>query len=212
MTAGQTLVVVAAACCTFAQPGAAQDSFLTIRGRVLGPDNAALAGQPVVLHRVQAAAGATVAEAVTTADGVFELRAPVETDSTAIYFVAARYAGELYIGAPFRAGQADAQDQVIQVGVAGTSANELIGNGTVAMPQPLGRAVTSRNWLLLVIPLAGVAAVAIYALIPRGRIPHNRALLIRIAELDEGMESARTEQRAALREERARLATQLRAG
>lgn len=210
MTAGQTLILLAAACCALAQPVAAQDSLMTIRGRVLGPDNAALAGQPVVLHRVQSAAGATIAEAVTTADGVFELRAPVETDTTAIYFVAARYAGELYIGAPFRAGQA--QDQVIQVGVAGTSANELIGNGTVAMPQPLGRAVTSRNWLLLLIPLAGVAAVAIYALIPRGRIPHNRALLIRIAELDEGMDSARAEQRAALLEERARLATQLRAG
>jgi len=212
MTAGQTLVLLAVACWACADPAAAQDSLMTIQGRVLGPDNAALAGQPVVLHRVQAAAGATVAEAVTTADGAFELRAPITTDTTAIYFVAARYQGALYIGAPFRAGQAESEDQVIQVGVAGTSANELLGDGSLTMPQPLGRAVTNRNWLLLVIPLVGVAAVAIYALIPRGRMPHNRALLIRIAELDERMGGAHPAQHESMREERTRLASQLRAG
>lgn len=185
---------------------------MTIQGRVLGPDDAALAGQPVVLHRVQAAAGATIAEAVTTADGVFELRAPIESDTTAIYFVAARYEGELYIGAPFRAGQAEAENQVIQVGVAGTSANELLGAGRVAMPQPLGRAATNRTWLLLVIPLAGVAGVAIYAMIPRGRMPRNRALLIRIAELDERMDGAQAAEHESMLDERTRLVTQLRAG
>lgn len=212
MTAGQSLVVAALAFCTLAQGAAAQDSGMNIQGRILGPDNAALPGQPVVLHRVQAAAGATVAETLTAADGGFVLRAPAETDTTAIYFVAARYEGELYIGAPFRVGEAAADSQVIQVGVPGTSANEMLGDGSVAMPQPLGRAVTNRNWLLLVIPLIGVAAVAVYALIPHGRVPHNRAILIRIAEIDERMDSAQPGQRESLIEERTHLASQLRAG
>jgi hypothetical protein len=80
------------------------------------------------------------------------------------------------------------------------------------MPQPIGRPLTNRNWLLLIIPLVGVVAVALYALVPRSRIPPDRALLIRIAELDERMSSAPDAQRESLLEERSRLATRLRSG
>jgi hypothetical protein len=180
-------------------------------GRIVGPDNAPLGGQSVVLHRVQAAAGATVSEAVTGADGNFQLAMPAGSDTSALFFVATRYAGELYIGAPFRAGERNPGGQFIQVGVPGTSATAMLEGGATAMPQAIGRRpLSSRSWLLFVIPLVGVAAVAVYALIPRNRVAPERAMLIRVAELDERMDGAPTAHRSALLEERTRLMTQLR--
>jgi hypothetical protein len=211
MRAGQALLLLAVACTSFAGDAAGQESGMSVRGRIIGPENAAIADQNVVLHRVQDATGETVAQAVTSADGRFALDLPVAADTSAIYFVATRYAGELYIGAPFRAGEQDPAGQIIQVGVPGTSATAMLDGGT-SMPRPVGRPVTSRNWLLLLIPLMGVAAVGLYALIPRSRVAHERTLLIRIAELDERMSSVPDVQRAALLEERSRLASQLRAG
>jgi hypothetical protein len=212
MMSRSALVLSAVALLVIATGAAAQDSDGRVPGRILGPDNAPVAGQAVVLHRVQAAAGATVAETITAADGTFTLDVPVEPDPEALYFIATRYDGELYIGAPFRAGEQDPAGQTIMVGVPGTSATAMLGGGAAGMAQPMGRPVTSRNWLLLVIPLVGVAAVAIYALVPRSRVPADRALLIRIAELDERMGAATDPGRASMLEERARLTQQLRAG
>lgn len=206
-------LLLAACAFTLATRAAAQDSAGRVPGRILGPDNAPIPGQTVVLHRVQAAAGATVGETVTADDGTFALEVPAASDPEALYFVATRYAGELYIGAPFRAGEQDPAGQTIVVGVPGTSASALLeGGATSMMPQAVGRPVTNRNWLLLVIPLVGVAAVAIYTLVPRSRVPPDRALLIRIAELDERMSTAPDTSRASLLEERSRLRQQLRAG
>ncbi|HEX6134824.1 MAG TPA: carboxypeptidase-like regulatory domain-containing protein [Longimicrobiales bacterium] len=181
-----------------------------VRGQIFDAGNAPLAGQRVVLHRVRNAEGATVAETVTGDAGEFEMRLPADPDTSAIYFVATSFDGELYIGAPFRAG-ADVPPQIVQVGVPGTSASALLGGG---MTQPGAVAVppTSRSWLLFAIPLLGIAAVVIYMLVPRGRMPAERALLIRVAELDERMQHAPAGQRESLRQERTRLMTLLRAG
>lgn len=191
-------------------PAEAQQD-MVIRGRVIAADGAPLPGQSVVLHRVQGGSGATIAEAAADSAGAFLLSVAEQTDTSAIYFVATRHAGELYIGRAFRAGDPSSEEQVIQVGVAGTSASALLSGGTAA-PQPMGRAVTTRNWMLLIIPLLGVTAVAVYTLLARGRMPKDRALLIRVAELDERMASAPAAQREALLTERDRLMTQLRAG
>jgi hypothetical protein len=190
----------------------AQTPSASVQGRIVGPDNAAVAGQDVVLHRVSNATGETIATTVTAEDGSFVLEYPLAADTSALYFVAARYEGELYIGPPFRAGERTPAGQLIQVGVPGTSATAMFEDGGSAMARPAGRPVTSRNWLLLVIPLVGVAAVGIYALVPRSRIAPERALLIRIAELDERMTSAPAAQRESLLEERTRLTAQLRGG
>ena len=211
MRAGRTLSLVALLWAAIAGDAAAQAAAGAVAGRILGPDNAPLGGQAVVLHRVQEASGATVSQAVTAGDGRFTLALPTSTDTAAIYFVATRYEGELYIGAPFRAGEQNPAGEVIQVGIPGTSATAMLGGGAT-MPQTVGRPLTSRNWLLLVIPLLGVAAVALYALIPRRRLPEDRALLIRIAELDERMSSMTAGERHSLLEERSRLTTQLKAG
>jgi hypothetical protein len=190
-------------------PASAQSALDPVVGEIRGPDNGPVAGQTVVLHRVQEAGGGMVGDAVTAGDGRFELRFPADTDTSALYFVATRYEDELYIGPPFRAGEQSLGVQVIQVGVPGTSASALMG-GTAATAQPLGRPLTNRNWLLLVIPLVGVAAVAVYALIPRSSVPADRALLIRMAELDERMSTLPPVQQTSLREERSRLSAQWR--
>ena len=144
-------------------PASAQQD-MEIRGRVIAADGAALPGQSVVLHRVQGGSGATIAEAAADSAGAFRLSVAEQTDTSAIYFVATRYEGELYIGRAFRVGEPSAEEQVIQVGVPGTSASALLSGGTAA-PQAMGRAVTNRNWLLLLIPLIGVTAVAVFTLL-----------------------------------------------
>lgn len=182
---------------------------ITVRGRIVDANDAPLTAQRVVLHRVLDAQGSTVAEAETAADGGFELTVAA-VDTSALYFVATRYEGELYIGAPFRSGDAGGVPQIIRVGVPGTSASALLGGGATPA-RAMGRPLTNRNWLLFGIPLLGIAMVAAYLIVPRSRIPPRRALLIRVAELDERMNDAAGDRLESLRAERTRLMTQLRA-
>ena len=185
---------------------------IAVHGRVLGPDGAPLAMERVVLHRVDRSGGATVAEAPSGADGRFLLNAPASNDTSAVYFVAARYQGELYIGQPFRpAMEGTPEQQVLQVGVPETSASAQLADAA-GSPPPLGRTVTSRNALLLIAPLLIASGAVLYLVVPRRRVAPGRALLIRIAEIDERLPDAPQGQRETMREERTRLLQQLRAG
>jgi len=185
---------------------------LVVSGRIIGPDNNPVPGHRVVLHRVDAGGGATIAETFSEGDGRFELRAEAVADDEAVLFVAARYDEELYIGPPFRAGDVAAAEQFIQVGIPELSASAMMEQDG-GLPMPMQRRTEqSRTWLLVLIPLLGVAGVAVYALIPRGRVPHDRALLIRVAELDERMDAAPDAHRQAMGEERERLMAELRQG
>lgn len=194
-------------------PGArAQDvPGISVRGVVLGPDNAPLPQQRVVLHRVDSSSGNTIAEAQTADDGTFVLTAPASADTSAVYFVASRYDGELYIGAPFREAEGGL-NQVLQVGIPAMSATSMLEDASSGGPgfaPPIERPATTGGWMLLLIPLLGVVAVAAYALVPRARIPQERALYIRVAELDERLETAPPGQRDALLKERADAIAQL---
>ncbi|HSJ07639.1 MAG TPA: hypothetical protein VK936_13120 [Longimicrobiales bacterium] len=203
------ILIVVAGCLLGADAVHAQD--LPVRGRVIGPDNTGVPDQRVVLHRVDGGGGATVAEAISGPDGGFDLIAPATADTTGVYFVAARYDGELYIGPPFRPADAATLDHVIQVGIPSMSATSMLADdGTGALPMP--RPAPSRNWLLLIIPAVGIVGVIVYALFPRRSIPADRHLLIRVAELDERMEAATEAQREVLLEERHRLIAQIREG
>lgn len=207
----RVLIVIALAFAVLGvREAAAQE--MTIRGQVLGPDDAPLADHRVVLHRVDASGGATIAETQSDASGRFELRAAPTPDTSAVYFVASRYMEELYIGPMFRQDDPMAAEQTLQVGVAATSASAMMGGDETLPPRQVGRPATSRNWLLLIVPLVGLVAVAIYALVPRNRIAPQRTLLIRVAELDERLETAPPAQRESLLEERRQLMAQLRAG
>lgn len=185
---------------------------IMVAGTAVGPDNAPMAAQRVLLHRVDASGGATIAEAETDEDGRFVMSAPASADSAAVYFVAARHEGELYIGPPFRGDQGSATDQLLQIGVPGMSATSLLeeAQGGFGAAMPTGRPATSRNWLLLIIPLVGVAGVALFMLVPSSRIPDDRRLLIQVAEMDERMTTAPQAQREALLVEREQLMARLR--
>jgi hypothetical protein len=159
---------------------------------------------------VDESGGFTIAETVSGDGGAFELRAQATMDTTGVYFVAARYDDELYIGPPFRPGDPLAADQVIQVGIPSMSATAMMGDAPIG-PMP-ARQDTSRTWLLLIVPLVGILGVAAYALIPRKSIPEDRSLLIRVAEIDEEMETAAGVDLEELREERAEIMAQLREG
>lgn len=190
---------------------AAQQPDVSAAGRVVGPDGAPLPGQDVVLHRVDAAGGATIAETVSDADGAFTMTAAASADTSAVFFVAARHAGELYIGPPFKPGMPGTMVQQIQVGVPGMSASAMLAqDGGTTLPPTGMRPATSRNWLLLLVPLFGVAAVALSIVVPRRRIPEKRSILIRVARLDESAATAQQADRGQLLAERTRLMTQLR--
>jgi hypothetical protein len=179
-----TLVMLAPATALRAQEHA-------LGGRVVGPDGDPLAGQPVILHRVAAGSGATIAADTTDADGRFLLRFEAgATGDDAAYFVAARWQGELYIGPPFRTPIDTTADYTMQVGVPGTSASQLLGSAQ-APPRPVAvapRAFPYRAWLLLIIPLLLAALIAGY-LLTRGRgAVRRRRLLLDVALLDETYE------------------------
>ena len=67
----------------------------SVRGRLIDQDGAPLAEQRVLLHRVVGNAGANIAEARTDADGRFTVAVDSADNAEAVYFLAARWEGEL---------------------------------------------------------------------------------------------------------------------
>lgn len=166
----------------------------TLTGRVIGADGKPVKDQAVLLHRVQGNSGATIAQATTEADGRFTIKSDSVSTPDAVFFLATRWEGELYIGEAFRAPFATAE-QVLQVGVPGTSASALLGDGTQGGPRAPaatmppgstgGAPATGSKWLLFAVPAIALLGVAAYfALRSRVAISPRRRLLRQIAELD----------------------------
>lgn len=167
----------------------------TVRGRLIDQDGNALADQRVVLHRVVGSAGANIAETRSDSDGGFTIPVDSADNTEAVYFLAARWEGELYIGEAFRAPVGGAP-HVLQVGVPGTSASALIEGTTTgqmppaaapgAMPQAAGgRPATRTSWLLFAVPAIALLGVIVYFLLRgRAQVSERRRLLREIAELD----------------------------
>jgi len=188
-------LVIVAALLLAAYPAMAQESpaAISLPGRVIGPAGESLAGQVVVLHRVTNVSGATVATDTTGADGRFLLETQDTADTSgSTYFVASRYQGELYIGAPFQSPVPEGIDYTVQVGVPGTSASVLMGEGgsTAAPPaMPSNEPFPYARWLFLVIPLLLLALVSGYMLTRRQQPQTRRRLLAQVAELDEAYDA-----------------------
>ncbi len=191
MTRTALSLVVALLTSGAAAPVAAQQAdSIALGGRVVGPAMEALAGQVVVLHRVAGGTGATIATDTTSEDGRFTLVAAGQAgDAEATYFVAARYQGDLYIGAPFRPPLPPDVDYTVQVGVPGTSATALLGTAAPQRPAPgriaPGQSFPYTTWLFLIIPLLVMALAAGYMLTRQRGPVRRRGVLLEIAELDE---------------------------
>src|SRR5690606_8973531 len=107
------LLAIVGGLARFAAPAAAQER--TLPGRVVDPSDRPVAGLEVFLHRVTDEGAGIVATDTTDAAGQFALG--VQGDSgEAIFFVAARWEGQLNIGPMMRSPVPQA-DYVLRVGV-----------------------------------------------------------------------------------------------
>jgi len=157
---------------------------ISISGRVVDDTETAVSAQTVVLHRVTPDGGTLLAEAITDDGGRFTLRAEGEASQGAVYFVASRFRGRLYIGPMLRAPFPDTVDYVLQVGVAANALGDIAPTQNPPSMNPGAAAGTPRRWLLLLIPLGGLMALAVWG-ITHSMGPHEeRRLLIRVARLD----------------------------
>ncbi|MCI0433502.1 MAG: hypothetical protein L0271_07625, partial [Gemmatimonadetes bacterium] len=112
--------------CIVTAPVAAQG--IELNGRVVDTAGVAVPGLAVVFHRVDGSGGARIAESMTRDDGTFSLASPEAPVAGAVYFVAARIDGQLYIGPFLRAPFDDADAYTVVVG------GEPVDLGSVAVP------------------------------------------------------------------------------
>lgn len=168
-----------------AAPAAAQD--LVLSGRLLGPGGQPVVDHAVLLHRVTDDGGAKLAEGTTGADGAFTLRAADDGPPNAVFFVAARFDGKLYVGPLLKPPFPDDDSYVVQVGVPGVGAVTDIagepGGAPMTAPSAAPPAMPGATFalVLLIAAIAGGALLSVYGLGPSRR----RRALIALAELDE---------------------------
>jgi hypothetical protein len=165
-------------------PATAQERVLS--GRALDGDDRPVQGLEVMLHRVTADGGATIARDTTAADGRFTLSAAGDADDP-VYFVAARHEGQLQIGAMLRAPFPES-GYVLRIG------GGPVGPGT-RDPRRAG----------LVVGILAVLGLAFAWLV---RPPPRRRLLLRLAEIEEARAAGGDPTGDA--RERGRILTQLR--
>lgn len=160
----------------FAQPAEAQQQ--TLPGQVLNAQEQPVPGLEVFLHRVTEGGGTIVATDTTDAAGEFALR--VQTDAPeAVFFVAARYEGQLHIGSMLRAPFPQAS-YVLRVGIDPVNVTPEVAE-TPASPDRRGITLAVMSALLLA---AGIAALRMM------RPPAERRMLLRLAQLEETRDPA----------------------
>lgn len=158
-------------------PESPGSSTSTLRGRLQDGEGNPIAGWTIALHRVDGAGGVELGTAVTDSAGRFSFEG--EFVDEGVYFVATRYEGSLYVGAPFRApGPPDAEYVVVvgtEVGLVPS-----LGDAPPLPPPPDG------------VPWVAVAfaaiTVATFIAVQRAGARNRtwRALAVELAELEEG--------------------------
>lgn len=166
-----------------ATPAAAQDR-VTIRGRVADASDNPIAAAVVLLHAIGDDSGREVTRDTADDNGAFELAFAIEEG--ALYFVATRVEGNIFMSEPFR--DEPPGELVLRAG-AGVEPLQLDGMTPGAATQPVvaergsetGRALV---WVLVI----GAAVAGLVAwVVARGRrrAPRARELLLELARLDE---------------------------
>ena len=161
-----------------------------------------LAEVPVALHRVGGGGGASVAAATTDADGRF--RFTIEALDSAVYFVAMRHDGRMYIGPPARGGAERVSGYVLRAAPeaeAGAVASALSGEAGGPLPPdhpPLGAAQgpgpgapggdTGAAWLVVV--LAVVVAAVFVTTAPGYRRRRRREMVMELARIENRLAAA----------------------
>lgn len=173
---------------TLAGHGPVVAQTVSLRGRAVDPQGAPVAGLEVLLHRVAGGSGANVARDTTAEDGSFILTAENAAQDSAVFFAAARYRNELFVGEFVRPPFDPASSYTLVVGGQPFSLDSPlpIGNSPAPATQSPGRS----SWILLLVPVGALAAVVYAGATRSSRPPRHRRLLIRLAAFDEDRAAA----------------------
>lgn len=186
-----------------ALPSAAQTTrTVTIAGHATNPQGGPVAGLEVLLHRVDESGGARLGSTTSDSTGAFSISAEAVADTTAVYFAAARFNGELYIG-PFVREPDGSEPYTLEVG--GQPVD--LGPPIPSQMSPVAPGGGPRRQLLILFPLVGLMGVAIWAVAKAARPPSRRRALVRLAALDEELAGAGSDPH--LENERARIMERL---
>ncbi|HEY0304243.1 MAG TPA: carboxypeptidase-like regulatory domain-containing protein [Longimicrobiales bacterium] len=154
----------------------------TIRGRVVDENQNPVTNIVVLLHRVTRAGGSGVAADTSDAQGAFVLTAPPDTDSTALYFVAVREGGELFMGEMQRMPFPDTLEYIIEAG------DNPVNLGAPTQPvQPLQPEERRAGLYVIYGGILLIAAVLFFVL--RRRAPVHRRVLVQLAQLEDDDQS-----------------------
>ncbi len=181
--AGYRRLIVLAAVLAAVQPAApVAGQGTTLAGRVVDTAGVAVPALDVVLHRVDGSGGARLATGATDDNGAFRLSTDAAPVADAVYFVAARVDGDLFIGPFVRPPLEATTDYTVVVG------GEPVDFGGMAVPAggiaEVAPPVRGRRIWLAVLPALGLLGVGLVAA-KRLRGPsERRRLLIRVASLD----------------------------
>ena len=182
MRTGPAVVALALLLLAAAGPAAAQE----IAGVAVDSAGRPLAGVPLALHRIGGGSGANVATGATDADGRF--RFAIEEVDSAVYFVAMRHDGRMYIGPPARGGAERVTDYVVRAdpgSEAGAVASALAGRDAPLdprSPSAPGSAGMGAVWL---VPVLGLAVAAIFlTTAPDYRRRRRREMVLELARVE----------------------------
>lgn len=165
-----------------------------LRGRVTAGDQP-VANQVVTLHRVSdSGMGGTVDEDTTDANGRFEVTVG-EPDTSAVYFVATVYEGELYIGDTFARNYAG--DYSLAVGPGAVPIRLDPAGSDDSVEELRTREDTIAGIAVILVGLLSVAGIV--WLFVRPKPSPVRPMLIEVARLDEEYEQHPTEANRARR-------------
>ena len=161
-----------------------------LRGRVSDAADNPIPGAVVLLHAVTEDAGRELDRDTADADGRFELS--YEFESGALYFVATRVEGEIFMAEPFRDIPTGDVDLRAGAGVEPLRMGGAIDAPAAAAPAAAGPVRESEHggWWVAAIGAAIVGAVLWVVQRNRRRAPRARELMLEIARLDEARTSA----------------------
>lgn len=165
----------------------------TLSGTAVDTAGKPVAGVELTLHRVTGQSGAPVARDTSDAQGRFQLGIPAERDPDAIFFVATRYNGDLFIGQTFKAPYPAGQSYTLTIGVnpIRPEAFQPQPGAAAAAPVPEGARDddqrAGRLFLAAILALAALGALGFAgARWRRERVERRRrGLVLEVAALDE---------------------------
>ncbi|MBX6362969.1 MAG: hypothetical protein IRZ00_03795 [Gemmatimonadetes bacterium] len=190
----------------------------TLSGTVVDTAGRAAGGLELTLHRVSGQGGAPVAHDTSDARGRFRLVVPAETEPDAIYFVATRYNGDLYVGPTFKAPYPEGQSYGLTVGANPVRAEALPAQPGSPAPMQVPEAARAedrragRLFFAVLLALAALAAAGVAGVRWRGERAERRrrGFVLELAALDERyadrLAALSAEEAASYRRRRAALA------